>query len=430
MPETLTAPVTLHGVTLDLEAAAVPDGYELLHATPLLENTASTGRKKYWQGFAVADYVGSYTRTVSFQETKDGVSALNVSALKRVQGKNVGRSNETTPAEQAVSEITSHEARQRDKKYRGLGEAPAKADPLPMLAHPFEKRGHDIQWPAYVQPKLDGVRMVSDGERGWSRGGKDYIPEVVAHLMTGPLYYEPTGHAISAEPVEGAARVFLDGEMILDPQKYTFQETIRAVKKYRETGASRELEYHVYDVILEGLPEAPFSERLAVLELVFQEATINGGAPFRSPNGARTPNIRLVPSTLVESEGAMRSLHDAFVALGQEGAMVRNAAGPYKLKDRSADLQKVKVFCQEEFEITGVLEGSGKDEGTAVFLCATDDGKPFNARPKGTHAQRKAFFEKGERLVGEKVSVRYFGLSEDGIPRFPVAVGVRPDWDQ
>ena len=51
---------------------------------------------------------------------------------------------------------------------------------LPMLAHSFDKHSKKIKFPCWVQPKLDGVRMLSkvsvkkeDGKvLIWSRKGK------------------------------------------------------------------------------------------------------------------------------------------------------------------------------------------------------------------------------------------------------------------
>jgi DNA ligase 1 len=422
---------TLHGVRVDTAApASHKDGHRvsILHNTPLLENTASTGRKKYWQGFVVAECLDGqevtvYTRTVSFQETKDGVSTLNVSTPKRIEGKNIGRSNETSPRAQAISEIDAHAERQRDKKYRGLGEAPVAERPLPMLAHSYDKRSHNVDWPAFVQPKLDGVRMLFDGTEGWSRMGKTYIPEVVAHLAV------DLSDALPKGAPEGTHLV-LDGELMLDHNQYSFQETIRIVKKYRGDDAPK-LEYHVYDCLVvneDGTQSSfsfPFQDRIRHLASLFQGQDDDGRYVWA--HNADNLSLKAVPTFLCTDEAQMQAKHGEFVGQGYEGTMVRNLTGDYKAKHRTVDLQKYKDFVDEEFEIVGFTEGKGKDEGTVVFQCVTpgDEALPFMVRPRGTYAERAALYETGDKQVGKMLTVRYQNLTEDGIPRFPVGLAVR-----
>jgi len=85
----------------------------------------------------------------------DGKKVEKIKQIKT--GKNIGKKNETTPEEQAVLEATSTWQKQKDKGYfETIEEAKTEQVYLPMLAHMFTKRKHNIVYPAYVQPKLDG----------------------------------------------------------------------------------------------------------------------------------------------------------------------------------------------------------------------------------------------------------------------------------
>jgi hypothetical protein len=55
----------------------------------------------------------------------------------------------------------------------------------------------------------------------------------------------------------------------------------------------------------------------------------------------------------------------------------------------------------------------------------TDSGERFNCRPEGSQENRADLFKNRRELVGKYLTVRYFELSKDGIPLFPVGVGVR-----
>jgi hypothetical protein len=40
-------------------------------------------------------------------------------------------------------------------------------------------------------------------------------------------------------------------------------------------------------------------------------------------------------------------------------------------------------------------------------------------RPKGTREERKELYKRGSQFIGRKLQVKYFELTEAGIPRFP-----------
>lgn len=70
-------------------------------------------------------------------------------------GKNIGKSNETSPLEQCILEADSLWTKQRDRK--GYSESIPEDKPFrPMLAHSYKDYSHKVKWPAILQPKLDG----------------------------------------------------------------------------------------------------------------------------------------------------------------------------------------------------------------------------------------------------------------------------------
>lgn len=380
---------------------------ECVYETPVQDAKTSLGDTKFWVGRVLVDGDRVYTQTEQWQNTvMGGESVHQFSAPKTIKGKNIGKANETTPREQAISEMQSTLRKQQDKGYWNVGEERPESAALlalPMLAHKFKERHHNIKWPAYIQPKLDGVRMLMDGEKAWTRGGKLHIPECVQHLM----FRLPEG-------------VVLDGELMLDPLHYTFQQTVSAIKKF-DPELSPKLEYHVYDI----MGEMDFTDRMALLHKLLRER----GVPER---------VGEVPTQFVSSAEAMWKAHEYFTAKGYEGTMVRNAKGAYTVGFRSADLQKVKNFEDNEFTIVDVIEGTALFEGTAIFICASWDEVPtpdgnvrkvtpgtFKAVPKVTLETRKQMWQERESLIGKKLTVRHQGWTDDGKPRGPVAIAVR-----
>jgi DNA ligase-1 len=122
----------------------------------------------------------------------------------------------------------------------------------------------------------------------------------------------------------------------------------------------------------------------------------------------------------------MQELFSVFMEQNYEGAMVRNALGTYKNK-RSYDLQKVKEFDDAEFQIVDVEEGRGSMKGHAIFVCQAPNGETFNCKMKGDLDNLATIWESKDDYIGNQLTVQYQGLSQYGIPRFPVGVRVRED---
>lgn len=381
----------------------------ILYETPTLQKDG-TRSKQFWRGEVVELENGDVGhRTDSWSLKQNGEESKHrISKVTVAEAKNVGQANERGPKEQAISEINSKADKKQDKRYWPVGEEKPDFRVMPMSAKKYgtidggefkPKRGPGrMDFPAYVQPKLDGVRMLFDGEVGWSRKLKtfgDHVSELFEDLQFG-------------------GEVYLDGELMLPPDEHSFQETVSAVK--REQDLSEKLRFYVFDLYAEDEPGKPFEKRLQLMK---------GWFSALSSNGASGAPIEIVLTTKAESHDEVLEAHAKYVKQGHEGTMVRSASGPYKdATTRSGNLLKLKGFTDAEFEIVGVREGKGKFQGMAVFICASENGE-FEVTPKGTEEERARLFEDREQIVGKDLTVRFQNLTEDGLPRFPVGLGIR-----
>lgn len=312
-------------------------------------------------------------------------------------GKNIGRTNETTPYEQACSEAQSAYNRKVDEGYvEDKNNIPKASDGLflPMLAQSYDKHHKKIKFPCWVQPKLDGMRMLAKKENGeillWTRKGKpiETLKEIKSQLS--PLLKE--GEATDGE-------VYVHG--------WTFQRIISAIKKVSDDTPL--LEYHIYDAPHTSLLfESRFKTR-------FQPKVI----------GEIGLNIKIVDTELCQDEGEFSAAESRCIEAGYEGMMARNSFSPYKYKNRTFDLQKVKRFVDDEFEIIGGKDGSGRESGLIIFRCKTKSGLEFDVRPRGSQESRRDIFDNLSEYIGKSLTVRYQELTDDGVPRFPVGIAVR-----
>lgn len=308
------------------------------------------------------------------------------------EGKNIGRSNETSAYEQAESEALSTWNKKLDKGYvENLADLDNEVL-LPMLAHNFHKRGYDIKYPCYVQPKLDGVRCLAKKTddntiKYYSRMGKEFT--TLEHLTEDLLCIMKTGDV-------------LDGEIY--SHDITFQEMIRLVKKLRPE--SKTLEYHVFDLVD---TQASFDERIGKLSVTVMVTSL----------------VKYVETKKINDGKSVKEMHDKYLADGYEGLMLRNIEGKYALNKRSSDLQKYKVFQDEEYEIVGGKPSTGTEEGCVIFDVKLEDGRTFSVRPRGSFELRKEWMDNIDKLIGKKLTVRFQEKSEKGVPRFPVGISIR-----
>ena len=326
---------------------------------------------------------------IGFKETE--------SVVEIKKGKNIGKKNETTPFEQAVSQATSLWDKQKEQGFlENKDDLDYGIKFLPMLAHDYTKRGKDIKTPFYVQPKLDGVRMSINKGEIISRTGKPYVGFEHIKKAVKKLKLPDTIH--------------LDGEL------FTFDldfETLCSVCRKSKVIDERQemMKFFIFDFFDTARPDMTFEDRYAEISKMSSKFD---------------ENIVLVNSTKWDDFEKIDDYHNIIVKNGFEGIMLRNKDGKYKPNHRSIDLQKYKTFQDSEYEIVGCSEAVGNDKGTVIFSCLEPkSGTTFSVRPKGSREQRKEWFDNFEKYKGKMLTVKYQNLSADGIPRFPVGRSIR-----
>jgi len=183
----------------------------------MLYTRDKSGKPRYWKGEVITDrekfFISKKFGQVGGKETETRTEITT--------GKNIGKKNETTPLEQAHLELKSLIKKQMDAGYvQSLDDLETRVLILPMLANNWEKMSHYIQEPFYIQPKLDGVRMLVGKHQGkllmLSRTGKpvkymDHIAKELEWLPEGRfLDGESYNHDITFEEITGMCRTSLE----------------------------------------------------------------------------------------------------------------------------------------------------------------------------------------------------------------------------
>jgi DNA ligase-1 len=258
------------------------------------------------------------------------------------------------------------------KRARTMWENQKEIPILPMLANKWEDRHKYISEPFYVQPKIDGVRLLVSNKGGISRTGK--IVHGTEHLGKGLKEGE-----------------YLDGECY-DPNK-TFEEITSLFKTNPKA-----LEFHVFDYFDTNQPDLTFDQRL-------ERVTVE--------------------TRWVKTKKDLPIVHKQYMDAGYEGTMIREPSSVYEIGKRSNYLLKLKDFKTDEYKVIGMRECTGKDVGTPTWVCLTENGQEFTVRPEGTQEKRREMFKNGDKYIGKMLTVKYQNLTDLGVPRFPVGIAFR-----
>lgn len=339
---------------------------------------------------------------------------------KTISGKNIGKSNETTPKEQAFFESNSIIRKKLDQGYTTIL-SDLQNDFCeyykPMLAMDFNKAqtyfmDHDEN-DFIVQPKLDGIRCVAvkddDSVVLFTRNGKiingmEHITNVLDSMMN--------------------SGDILDGELY--EHGSSFSQIYSRIKSPNKSDRQR-IKYHIFDAPRIGhLNESSIwahryhcvSDRYRRLIGYSNEVSLVEFRKLRFDNNTDLTKMNL------------EKVHQYFVDLGYEGCIIRNQFGRYEKGKRSNTILKYKAFNDAEFLIIDVEPYEGNPE-LGVFVCRVSPTSmdTFKVVLKSYDSTKKYILENKDLVIGRHLKVKFFGYTDYGIPRFPIGLGLRIEED-
>lgn len=287
----------------------------------------------------------------------------------------------------------------------------------PMLAKQADKvtnqKIYEKEWLA--SRKIDGTRCLlyynqeEDKIHSASRGGEHY-DAATTHLREDPELLEV---------FRNMPHLILDGELYKHGK--SLQQISGAARLEKNAYDCNWLEYYVYDLIDTEDMDKPAKDRIRLLQSI-QESYGWGFDPNREWKSGEL-QIQIVPQAFISGWEAMQQLHNQYVSEGFEGLVIRNPDRPYKPNGRTNDMIKIKMYKDDEFEITGLSEGLREED--MCFTLVTKDGIEFKAKPMGTRELKQQYREDLDQLIGKMATVKYFYLSDEGTPLQPVLKCIR-----
>ena len=262
------------------------------------------------------------------------------------------------------------------------------------LAHSYDCAKHSVHDGTWVvSEKLDGIRMRYDVQTGQclTRNNKRILvpPEWLAMFQKLGLPF--------------------DGELMSDEGfKATTEITRRTVntdfERWRQS-----VNFYVFDLV----SDSPVSFRGRYFEIQKRQTLF--------PKW-----IRIVDQIPITSDTDLEFILEFVTHNGSEGLMLKNTLLPYEFR-RSNGLLKMKRFQDEEAVVIAHVLGKGRHShrvGKYICQLLSNDNAIFSCGTGFSDKERELPFENGTIIT-----VKYFELTENSIPRFPTFVGVRDDID-
>jgi DNA ligase-1 len=286
-----------------------------------------------------------------------------------------------------------------------------------MLAHDGANHEKKIQGKKLVEPKLDGVRILTivDAESKtvvqYSRNGK--VLENFGHITSGLLAH-----------IDDFERSYvLDGEIV----STTFQELMKQVHRKDNVEAS--------DAVLMLFDILPLSEFKKGKSVMGQRRRSKMLTQFKATFD-KVGNIGIVPQEEIDLSTAVGEIQFAAfnkdaIEQGYEGIMIKDPDAIYECK-RSTSWLKQKPFIEVSLTVVGIEPGTGRNEGKmGALICeGVDDGKFIRSNVgSGWSDEQRA--EVDETVIGQVLEVRADAVtqSQDNVDtyslRFPRALRFR-----
>ncbi len=309
----------------------------------------------------------------------------------------------------------------------------------PMLAGTVPD-GHDIAFPVFASPKIDGIRAMNVNGELLSRSMKPIPNAAIRDILKQLL---PPG---------------ADGEISYGD---TFQDCTSMVMSKSKV-PEKPFTFYWFDYVKTSL-DTPYIERMRDMRKAFDSMR------HRLENLEEIVTIIPLFPVPIYTQKELNEFEQKCLDDGFEGVMVRSFDGPYKEGRstlREGYLLKIKRFMDAEATVIGFEEmmhnnneattdafghakrsshmanksasgtlGSfivrGFSRGTQSFSCRVKNvnNTVFNVGSGLTAEQRRQFWDERDTLLGQLVKFKYITVGIKNAPRHPVFVGLRNKLD-
>lgn len=369
------------------------------------------------------------------------------------EGKNVGRSNYTSPYKQAVKEAKAKEKVKIKHGYKtlagigvdselslsfvlALSKTDADNNLKPMKAVKFKK--DLMNYPCLLQPKINGLRntyqlianittdMFSSKEPKLKLLSKEGHEYVLPHIST-------------SIPIS----IFQSNNISFDGELYVHNEILSNIRRRcpltnsngtvsKNSLSSDPVKLYVYDLSIPDMNQLDRIKYKDELLLQCNDLYFNTNTKrYEVTKGdTKYSNIINVRSVLVHSDSEVYQYLEAALASYYEGVIVRDLDAEYMFGGRRVNMSKLKKSMEGEFKILDIIKKNEDSSRTYISFVLQNDtnDKTFECTPEGDETSRVEFLNNKEYYIGKMMSATYFERTINDLP-FHAVGRIREEWD-
>ncbi len=387
--------------------------------------TDSAGSETGWLNSVIKKEINFNTKENSAYYTSYGIinKKITISAPTLItSGKNIGQKNETTPFQQALSEIRSEFINKTNSgavlsveeiKDVIYFDELANVEVNVMLLHDVSKHWNKVKYPCCIQPKLDGLHLIAvykEGIKIYSRGMTKKISQ--NHIRNA---VEPT--------LKKYPGLYLTGEIY--KEGINRQEITSQASKEKDEDITTRLNFYVFDLFVIPVKDNEETKKQSMYGFINRYKLAR-----KIVKEINSPYIILVDTKKANNRKDIDEYYKECTNKGYEGIVIRKPNSLYEYgitkEIRSYNVMKYKIRKDSEFEIVNYKEGKGKYKGCIIFeaKCQNLDCT-FWVEPNWTIAQRKEAFLKGWEYIGKFATISYDTISNEGVPIQPKLIAFK-----
>lgn len=379
-----------------------------------------------------------------------------------IKGKNINKSNETTPMGQATIEVDALYKKKRREGYRSLDDLGFNneenanlpfsdnfllkdflTDNLKFDTRDLEDNLKPMKAQQYFRSKKDkGLETWKDPKgKIWDDRKYYYLlnphepKESGAIIMKFPCLIQPKINGVRAtisldetgrvqilskdglkynlplieEEFQNNSEIFNlvynpnEDPIILDGELYIHKESLQnivsAVKK--QNFNTPRLKFVIFDL---AIPLITNINRFKLVKELLQ---------FTKEN--LNTNIEIIKTFNVKDDENVQVKTDEFIKEGYEGSILRNSEGLYAFGKRPQDMCKLKRTITEEFKIIDIIP-QDKNPNLGMFVCISNNGEEFKVTPKMTENEKQVLLFTKQNYLGKKLSCTFYEYTDKNIP--------------
>ncbi len=357
------------------------------------DNNTNIHDNYHCEYFTISGYTG-------MKMTQSAPTVINI-------GKNIGKKNETNVLTQSIKECKSKYASKLKAGYteniKNDTTIIKNTMPFPMAVKSWKDHGNKLHYPLYIQPKLDGIRLLARFENNEVKLYTRRLHDIVG-------FAKLKSHLLEMFKLSNLKSFIVDGEL------YSHGMNLQVISgivrnEAAEESIKEQLKYHVFDFFNVDKPMMSFPDRHDLLQ--------------KFAKSYKSDMIILNPTSIADNDVAADDLYNDYIRNGYEGVIYKSSDKPYEFdynkEKRSSWYLKRKKQDDAEFEIIGYTHGNGKDKECIVFKLQGPNNKTFNCVPNGTYEYRKQLYTQAKdafeiNFKNKLAKVLYDDLSKDGVP--------------